>query len=706
MTANIRPIRLLGLLTNTALACAILPAAGYAQSASTGAQSANTGAQGAKAGAQTPVTLASPDGSLRLTLELADRLRWRLDRKGQPVLAPSPMGLFTNLGGLGGSAVDVLAQENRQENAIYRPVAGIAAQMADRFNETTLHLARRADGQKFDLVLRAYDGGVAFRFVVPANPAGRGAPTEIFWETTGYHFPADYACYGANSGRFENSHETEFDPVKASAMRPFHLYDAPLLCRTGRGGESFAIAEADKRDYAGSYLAPRGDGGLGVQVALSPRVDWGRDTGNFQPAVRLPATGAPHATPWRVVMAADHAGKLMETNLIELLARPSQVADTSWIKPGKAAWDWWNGYAVPVAGAGVNTATYQAYIDFAARMGLDYVLIDEGWYKGSSEGARPADVTQPIAAMDMTGLVAYGAKAKVGLWVWLQWKQLARQMDAALALYESWGIKGIKVDFMDRNDQEMVAFYHELLTKAAKHHLMVDLHGAYPPDGLARTYPHFLTQEGVLGAEYNKFGARITATHNVTLPYTRGLLGPMDYTPGGFRAVLPQELPAKARLVRPFVGTTRGHGLAMYVVYPSPLVMLADSPDAYIGADGQLVAGADFLREVPVTWDETRFLAGEVGQFVAMARRKGARWYLAAMGNEAPRKLALKLDFLGTGQSWRARIWADDLAAKDPNRLTMATRTLPSTTIKAGATLDLALAGSGGAVAVIEPVGP
>jgi hypothetical protein len=172
---------------------------------------------------------------------------------------------------------------------------------------------------------------------------------------------------------------------------------------------------------------------------------------------------------------------------VQLLATPSKIADTSWIKPGKSAWDWWNGWAVNVPDAGINTASYKAYIDFAKSMDLDYILIDEGWYKGSSEGAQPADVTVPVAAMDMPGIVKYGADRHVGVWVWLQWKQLERQMDAALALYEAWGIKGIKVDFMDRNDQQMVAFYHELLSKAAAHHLMVDLHGAYPPDGLART---------------------------------------------------------------------------------------------------------------------------------------------------------------------------------------------------------------------------
>jgi alpha-glucosidase len=245
---------------------------------------------------------------------------------------------------------------------------------------------------------------------------------------------------------------------------------------------------------------------------------------------------------------------------------------------------------------------------------------------------------------------------------------------------------------MDRNDQEMVAFYHRLLSKAAQHHLMVDLHGAYPPDGLTRTWPNYVTQEGVLGAEYNKFSMRITARHNVTLPFTRGLLGPMDYTPGGFHALSSVEFEKQRRSIRPFVQTTRGHGLAMYVVYDSPLVMLSDSPDSYIGADGQPTKGADFLKEVPATWDETRFIDGEVGEFVVMARRKGTRWYVGAMTNETGRKISVPLGFLD-GKAWRARVWQDGADMNDVKNST------PTVGGRSG--LSLTLAGSGGAVAIL-----
>ncbi len=271
--------------------------------------------------------------------------------------------------------------------------------------------------------------------------------------------------------------------------------------------------------------------------------------------------------------------------------------------------------------------------------------------------------------------------------VWLNWKALDAQMDEALALYEKLGLKGIKVDFMDRDDQEMVDYYHRLLKKAADHHLMVDLHGAYHPTGLIRTYPHFLTQEGVLGAEYNKWSKRVTATHNVTLPFTRMLLGPMDYTPGGMRSVAPAEF--QVRYLQPFVQTTRGQGLAMYVVFDSPFACVSDSPEAYDGQDG-----VDFLRAVPTSWDETRFLAGDIGQYVVVARRKGKDWYVGAMTNEQGRSVQVPLSFLGGG-NFDARVWGDAAA---PTSLTVSDRK-----VSAGDTLTLALAPSGGGAVRLQP---
>ncbi len=648
----------------------------------------------ARADAQSLFTVSSPDHRNSIQIDPSDGLHYSVSRDGQPVIARSPIGLFTNHGSLGGAPVVVAGSQAQSVDDVYAPLAGKASRVPDRYGQLTLHLSRKADGAVFDLVVRAYDDGVAFRLVVPAQPAFNAL--DVNWESTGFYFPADYACWGADSGRYENSHEVEFDPVRASAIRSFQLYDEPLVCKTGQGDTTFAIVEADKRDYAGAYYGGRGDGGLGVNVALTPRVDNPPDVAGFKVSVRASLASGPLLTPWRVVMLGDRPTALIESSLVQLLAAPSVLSDTSWIKPGKAAWDWWNGWAVNIPNAGINTPTYKAYIDFAQAMKLDYIMIDEGWYKGSSELPMPADVTVPVPNMDIPGLVKYAADRHVGVWVWLQWKQIQRQLEPALALYESWGIKGVKVDFMDRNDQDMVAFYHEILTRAAKHHLMVDLHGAYPPDGLLRTYPNFITQEGVLGAEYNKFSRRITATHNVTLPFTRMILGPMDYTPGGFHALSPEAFAQQFRSYRPFVQTTRGQAVAMYVVYDSPLVMLADSPDSYIGADGALSDGADFLQRVPTTWDETHALMGDIGQYVVMARRKGSDWYVGAMTNEHGRALSVPLDFLPAGQVFDAEVYQD---GADMNHLKVS-----RVRLSAKDHLDLSLAASGGAAVRLTPV--
>ncbi|UGQ44563.1 glycoside hydrolase family 97 catalytic domain-containing protein [Massilia endophytica] len=647
------------------------------------------------ASADPAYTVTSPDGRNRIDLAVRDgKLAYTVTRDGAVVIAQSPLGLATNAGALDGNSLRLAGVEQRAVNDTYRPVAGKAASVQDHYNEAELALTGKDKPLQLRLVARAYDDGIAFRYVLPKQEQEK--KLGIFGEMTGFHFPSDYQCWGFNPGRNENSHEGEFDPVKASAIRPAHLFDAPLVCKTGRKSTTFAIAEADKRDYAGAYYAGRGEGGLGVQVSLS----WGKGEGDEspwqRPAVNANLAEAPLATPWRVVMLADSPGGLTASSLIATLGAPSKIADTSWIKPGKAAWDWWNGWAAGVPNAGVNTATYRAYIDFAASMGLEYILIDEGWYEGSSETPAPANVLRPIAAMDMPGIISYAREKGVGVWVWLQWKQLDRQMDDALRLYSSWGIKGIKVDFMDRNDQEMVGFYHKLLEKAAANRLMVNLHGAYPPDGLLRTYPNYMTQEGVLGAEYNKWSKRITATHNVTLPFTRMLLGPMDYTPGGFRSLASSEFPKQIRSAKPFVQTTRGQAVAMYVVYDSPVAMVADSPDAYRNADGSWADGASFIGKVPTSWDETRVLEGDIGQYIVTARRKGRTWYIGAMGNEAPRVIDLPLSFIEPGVNYRAEILQD---GKDANHLNSS-----EARVKRGSRVKLSLAASGGAVAVLSPL--
>ena len=669
---------------------------------STIAMAAALAAAAGGATAQDVVTI-SPDGSNRAVLTVGPKgPQLAIVRNGETMIAPSSLGLMVLDGprthplAPGGYALGAHQASDGVDD--FTQPAGKVSHVVAPYHQTEVTLAAQGQGGgNLTLLIRAYNDGVAFRYMLPARP--QGGKLAIQGEATEFRFAGDYDCRGLNQGRFVNSFEGEHDAIKASQVRQHHLFQAPFTCKTAKN--AFAIAESDPQYYPGAWYAGLGDGHYGLQVVLSPRPDNDPDLRSSL-AAAVVDLAQPVKTPWRVVMLGDSVGKLAESNLINALATPSKVADTGWIKPGFSAWDWWNGtqFALPKAHAahgekaGMNTATYQTYADFAADMGLQYILIDEGWSVNSMIEPNPqADVTRAKPEVDMAEIIRYAGNKGVGVWLWLQWKQLDRQMDEALATYEKWGVKGIKVDFINRNDQEIMPFYERLLSKAAAHHLMVDLHGAFPPAGLMRTWPNYMTQEGVLGAEYNKWSSRVTAKHNITLALTRGLLGPMDYTPGGFRHVTPAEFPAKQRSIDPVVMTTRGAALAMYVVFNSPVQMVADSPLAYRRPDGGWEDGVDFLKIVPRAWDETRFVSGDFDDHVVLARRKGDTWYIGGMTDKA-KKVAIPLGFLGTGK-YTARTWEDGA--------TISTLRQASRQVGKGDKLTLSMAANGGGVIVLAP---
>jgi alpha-glucosidase len=332
------------------------------------------------------------------------------------------------------------------------------------------------------------------------------------------------------------------------------------------------------------------------------------------------------------------------------------------------------------------------FIDFAAESGFPYFLIDAGWPLNATpccDADPKTDITQSNPVIDMPALVKYADSKGVGLILWAHWKHVDPRMEAVLDTYQRWGIKGVKVDFMERDDQEMVQFYVRLAQETAKRHLLLDMHGAFPPAGLARTYPNYVTQEGVMGLEYNKFvGAQVTPGHNVKLAYTRMLLGPMDYTPGGFRNSTPQTY--VAREVMPMTRTTRGQALAQYVVFDSPLQMVYDDPAAYANAPG-----FDFLKAVPTAGDETRFVDGAPETHVVLARRQGQAWYVGAMTNEQPRTVAIPLDFLGGGK-FTAEIWQDGDGPNDVDHVVKS--------VSKGEVLQVHMSAGGGAAIAIKPV--
>jgi len=548
-----------------------------------------------------------------------------------------------------------------------------------RFTELRVDAEERARGRRIVLRLRAYDTGAAFRLELPHQ--SRLSTVRLAAETTELRFPRDYSCLAVRHSEYLNSHEGDYAPVRASQLREGALYDLPLSCGTGRGGETIALAESDVEHFPGAYLVKAK--ALGVAVRLTPL------PGNAS----LGAIGStPLATPWRVVMIAERPERLIENTQVADLAPPSRIGDARWVRPGKAAWAWWAGLkASGVPSAGYNNATYRAYVDFAARFGLPYFVIDWGWAARPGGDKELADVTRFRPGVDIPALARYAAQRHVRLWLWTNWEALGNRMEDVFALYERWGVAGVKVDYVYRQDQVAVDYYHRLLAAAARHHLMVNIHGAPVPRGLERTYPNLLTQEGVMGAEYNKWSRKVTSGYNVRLAYSRAVIGPMDYTPGAFSNVVPASF--VARHAQPMVMTTRAQQLAMFVVYPSPLQSLCDAPSAYLDASGRPNPGAGFLRLVPATWDETRGIAGEWGRWIAVARRSGSRWFVGVMDDDQARTVPLPLGFLGHGH-WRVHSIVDGRRPTDVTGY--------EGLVKGGGTLKVPLAVNGGAVLVFD----
>jgi alpha-glucosidase len=440
-----------------------------------------------------------------------------------------------------------------------------------------------------------------------------------------------------------------------------------------------AITEANITDYAGMYLKPgHSKTGFSVRSNLSP-IPGEKENGD---KVKFKF---PHNTPWRVIMLGDTPGKLLESEIIMNLNEPCAIADPSWIKPGMCAWDhWWSGEVK------VDNETIKKYIDLASEMGWPYQLIDWQWYGMFNK--PEADITKVAPQLDMPGILAYAKSKNVRCWVWLYYTDVNRaDFDKACALYESWGIAGVKIDFMDSDDQAMVNWYARIVKTAAAHHLMVDFHGAYKPDGFRRTYPNLVTREGVMGNEYNKWSLRVTPEHMVTLPFTRMLAGPMDFTPGGFLNRTPEKFengtPAQ-------VQGTRALQLAQFVVYDSPFTVACDIPDNYKGQEG-----TEFLKKVKTMWDDTKVLNGQIGEFITTARRSGNEWFIGSMTNSETRSLEIKLDFLDAGK-YKMVAFEDAPDAATNAESVMRT----SKTVLKGDLLKIKMAPGGGFVAHLVPV--
>ena len=588
-------------------------------------------------------TVESPNGATELTVEVGDRVAYSVTRRGAPVLANSPISLTLDASRTIGVGTMVRSESRRQVRDSVRPVAPVKrAVVPDRFNELRLRFGDH------DLELRAYDEGVAYRWVLAIGDSVTVRAEQATFAVAG----RSEAIVGVDT-TFMTHYEPVFRRVRLDTLRSGRHALLPALLVI-QGGPRVAITESQLEDYPGMYLVARDGGGLmGTfpRAALEERARNDRDVPVTRRADHLARTSGRRALPWRIVMIADDDRQLLLNQMVYTLAAPSRLTDVSWIKPGKVAWDWYNNLNLRGVDfrAGVNNETYRYFIDFASKNGIPYIILDEGWYK-------LGDLMTQSPGIDVAALVQYGASKDVGIILWTTWSTLDTQMKPALDQFQRWGVKGIKVDFMQRDDQKVVNYHFRIAREAAARRLLVDYHGTHKPAGLERTWPNVLTFEGVHGLENNKWTDDVTPTHNVTLPFTRMLAGPMDYTPGAMLNAQPRNF--RAIFDRPMSIGTRVHQLAMYVVFESPLQMLADSPSEY----ERETEAMEWLRAVPVVWDETRALDAAVGSHVLIARRRGAEWYVGAMTNDSARSLTLDLSFLGDGR-WTMDAWSDGINA-------------------------------------------
>ena len=646
-------------------------------------------------------TLFSPSRTIRITVSIKEKLDpypagqrvyYSVSARGRDVLLDSPFGIDFKDHPPIAAGLQPLNEKRTSIDEDWETVAGKSKKVRNRCNELRLSLQEsNPPNRKIDLVFRAYDDGAAFRYFLPDQESL--GEFELSSERTEFQFAGNHACWAANFGGFVSHQESEFEKRKLGSLTVSDPIGLPLLVQVDDTCFA-AVTEANLQDWAGMYLSAVGNRPNALVTTLSPRLDG--------PGV-LVKSRTPRYSPWRVVLIGEKPGDLIESNLVLNLNEPCALKDASWIKPGISAWDrWWCGSYAPDAdfSVGMNTATMKYFTQFASDMGWEYVIVDWWWYGNPfARGSQPApnlDITKVVPELDLPELIRFARARNVGVILWLEWHHADHQMDEAFALYEKWGISGVKIDFMQRDDQDMVRFYERTLKKAAEHHLLVDFHGAYKPTGLCRTYPNYITQEGVLGNEYNKWSSRVTPEHTVTLAFTRMLAGPMDFTPGGFRNANPSQFKVVGSdAPAPFVMGTRCHQLAMMVVYESPLQVLCDSPYNYRHSP----AGLDFLKSVPTTWDETRVLAGLVGQFIVIARRSGNEWYAGAMTDGTGRTLDVPLAFLGSG-SYRAHVWSDAPDSNEyPDRLES-----KSVIVRARDALTLKMANGGGQVVRFVPL--
>ena len=636
---------------------------------------------------QKSVTISSPDGNISFIFTNGSAgPEYSITYKKRPVINNGTWGLnFAESGAFRdnlstGKPIFLNGQEK------YTLTTGKTAVVRDDYREVIIPLFEKESRfRSVNMEVKLFNDGIAFRYSFPVQK--KLSSLLLTDEHSTFKFAGDPQLLGLFLPSYTSSHEGVYQNLPLSKVKEDILLDMPALF-TLPGKIYVAITEAALVDYAGMYLMKQ----KGILVSKLSPFPSGQ-------GIKVKAK-LPHQSPWRVLMISDRIGTLLESTILTSLNKPCKINDLTWLLPGKTTFPWWNGNITPDTSfaPGNNFETNKYYIDFCARNGIEYhTVVEYGlhqWYVDDGINFQPgphADVTQPVPGLDMKELCDYARNVGVGIRVWVHWAALYPKLDSAFAIFEKWGIRGMMIDFMDRDDQEMVNIQTEMLEKAAKHRLHIQFHGAYKPTGLSRTYPNEFTREGTLNYEVNKWDKRITPDHDLNIAFTRLIAGSTDYHLGGFRAV-PDSL-FKVQYTRPLMLGTRCHMLAMYVVLENPLGMVCDYPAAYEGQPG-----FDFIKKIPTVWDEMIVPDAAVGEYISIARRKSENWFIGAINNHEARTIKIPLHFLDEGE-FELTIYKDaENVALNPNNIKIDMRYVTSKD-----SLSIYLAAGGGMAVYIHP---
>lgn len=601
----------------------------------------------------------SPDGHISATVMVGEDIRYSVSRNEQTLIAPSTISMNLSDGTVFGRNDKVRKTVRTSFDDTFSTVAYKKAEVRDNYNQILLNF------KEFSLIFRAYDDGVAYRFV---SNLDKKKTYEVISEQAEFNFGEDrqafipYVNSGAKTveGQYFNSFENTYTVQNLSQWRKDRLAFLPLVVAADEGVK-ILITEADLTNYPGMHvIGTEGSNSLKGTFAPYPKVIEQGGHNKLQGMVKerenfIAKASGDEIFPWRVIMVSTSDSQLAVNDMVWKLSPKQDVGtDYSWVKPGKVAWDWWNDwnlYGVDFK-AGINNETYKYYIDFASAHGIAYVILDEGWAVNLQ-----ADLFQVIPEIDIQELVDYGKERGVGIILWAGYWAFNRDMEKVCRHYSEMGVKGFKVDFMDRDDQLMVNFHARAAETAARYDLMLDFHGTYKPAGLSRRWPNVVNYEGVHGLEQMKWRPKECdqVTYDVTVPFIRMAAGPMDYTQGAMRNASKSNY--RPVYNEPMSQGTRCRQLAEYVVFDSPLNMLCDSPSNYI-AEAECT---EFIAACPETWDESLGVNGEIGKYITIARRSGDAWYVGALTNWDGRDITLDLSFLGEGD------WTLDIFQDGPN---------------------------------------